>query len=91
MRSEKKVLKLKHPVMFGTEEISEIEIRKPVTGDLRKFPAEVKNLGQILDFAAHLTGLNAVQIDMLDLEDGMKLFEEIMGFLPDSLRTGVQP
>lgn len=91
MQPAKKVLKLKHPIMFGSEEIQEITIRKPVTGDLRKFPAEVKNLGQILDFASHITNLNAPQIDMLDLEDGMKLFEEIMSFLPDSLRTGVQP
>lgn len=83
-----KKIKLKHPIKYGQDEIFELELRKPKAGDLRKLPAEVKNLGQILDFAAQLAGQPPSVIDELELVDAMHLFEVIMDFLPSALKTG---
>lgn len=85
---ETKKMKLLEPVNQGSEEINHLEVRKPRAKDLRKFPTQSKNLGDMLDFAAHLCGQPPSVIDQLGLEDAMNLFEVIMDFLPDSLKIG---
>lgn len=85
---KEKSLKLVEPIIFGSETIEELKVRKPIAKDLRKFPAEAKNLGEMLDFAAHLCGQPAPIIDQLCLEDAVNLFEVISNFLPDGLKTG---
>ena len=86
MKSKK--FKLSEPVTHGSEEILELDVREPRAKDLRKFPAQAKTLGEMLDFAAHLCGQPPSVIDQLTLEDAMGLFEVIMDFLPDSLKIG---
>lgn len=86
-----KKFELSEPVRQGSEEITHLEIRKPRAKDLRKFPAQAKTLGEMLDFAAHLCGQPPSVIDQLSLEDAMGLFEVIMDFLPDSLKIGKNP
>lgn len=86
MKSKK--FELSEPVKHGSEEITYLEVREPRAKDLRKFPAQAKTLGEMLDFAAHLCGQPPSVIDQLSLVDAMNLFEVIMDFLPDSLKTG---
>lgn len=85
-----KILQLKEPVKQGSETITQLEVRNPRAKDLRKFPTQAKNLGEMLDFAGHLCAQPPSVIDELSLEDAMKLFEVIMSFLPDGLKTGPQ-
>jgi hypothetical protein len=82
------VFKLAEPVAQGSETISELSVREPRAKDLRKFPTQAKNLGEMLDFAAHLVAQPPSVIDQLCLADAMGLFEVIMSFLPDGLKTG---
>ena len=83
-----KILKLKEPVQFGSELISELTVKQIKAKDLRKFPTNSKTLGEMLDFAAHVCAQPPSVIDDLCLEDAMELFEVIMSFLPDGLKTG---
>lgn len=80
--------KLAEPIVYGSETISELEVRKPKAKDLRKFPSNSKTLGEMLDFAGGLCGQPPSVIDELSIEDALKLFEVIMNFLPDGLKTG---
>lgn len=81
-------LQLAEPIKYGSDTINELEVRKPKAKDLRKFPTNAKTLGEMLDFAGHLCGQAPSVIDELSIEDAMKLFEVIMNFLPDGLKTG---
>jgi len=85
---ETQKLKLAEPIKQGSVTIDELEVRKPKAKDLRKFPTNAKTLGEMLDFAAHLCAQPPSVIDELSIEDAMKVFEVIMSFLPDGLKTG---
>ena len=80
--------KLSEPVQVGSELISVLSVREPRAKDLRKFPTNAKTLGEMLDFAAHIVAQPPSVIDQLCLVDAMGLFEVIMNFLPDGLKTG---
>jgi hypothetical protein len=86
----KKRYDLKEPIQAGGEEITFLEMRKPIAKDLHKFPAQMKSLGEMLPFVAHLCAVPTSTIEQLGLEDTMNLVEVIMDFLPDSLKTGIQ-
>ena len=89
--SEKKAsettLKLKHPIEFGSETISELVVRRPKARDFRGLPAK-PTFGDILDMAGKLVGQPKAVIDDLDTEDLMPLMDMVGDFLPSSLTTG---
>lgn len=82
-------IKLIKPVIFGSDEIKELEFREPVAKDLRKLTGN-GGAGEILDLAARLCGQTPPMIDMLSIKDTKKVLALVSGFLADSQETGNQ-
>lgn len=82
-----RVLKLKEPIAWGSEVISELEVRKPRAKHVRNLPQEPK-AGDLLDLAAALCGQTPRVIDELSIEDMQALLEVVGGFLGSGPATG---
>lgn len=74
---------LKFPVSHGTEEVKELELRRPKGKDLRKLPAE-PSTSDVLNLGASLAGVTPSVVDEMDAEDVMALVEVVKGFLSPS-------
>ncbi|WVR18338.1 tail assembly chaperone protein [Bordetella phage PY223] len=88
-----KTLKLKKPIQYGSETISELQVHEPTAKDLRSMPLDMgkATLGMMLDVAANCARQAPSVIDMLSMEDTMALAEMIGDFLPGSPQTGPTP
>lgn len=84
---KEKKIKLKEPVDFGGEVITEVVVQKPKGKHLRQLPANPAT-GDMLDLAARLIGYPPPVIDEMGLEDIAALMEAVTDFLPASLQTG---
>jgi len=76
-------LHLEHPIPFGKQEtIEELTFREPRGKDYRAFPLQMEKLdiGQLLQFAAKITGRTDRQIDELGGADVMRVVEVASGF-----------
>lgn len=81
-------LTLKTPLTHGEETIKELNIRKPVAKDLRRFElSDLNKFSKIQELTAILCGLPVSVLDNLDLEDLVNCAREISSFLPNSLET----
>lgn len=80
-------IKLKHPIEWGSETVSELTLRRPKAKDLRKFPAEPTQ-GDILDLAGALAGREKSFMDELDISDLSAVNKAVAGFLSGSPATG---
>lgn len=79
---------LKTPLFHGEEKIQELNLRKPVAKDLRKF--ELSDLGKfykIQELSALLCGLPISVLDNLEMEDLVQCARVISGFLPSFQET----
>lgn len=88
--NEKKTLKLKSPIQWGSETITELVISKPKAKNIRGLPQEPKT-GDLLDLAASLCAQPPRMIDELDIEDVTALMEIIGSFLSPGRQTGGNP
>lgn len=88
--SEPKVIKLKEPIQFGSETITELRLRKPKAKDFRPM-GEKRTLGEILDLAGRLCGQPKAVIDELSVEDMWEVSKTIEGFMPAGLEAGSEP
>jgi hypothetical protein len=82
-------LKLKESIQQGTEQISELLVRKPKAKDIRKLPADPKT-GDILDLAGRLCGQPPSVIDELCMEDTMELLDIVGNFIQPGQKTGAK-
>jgi hypothetical protein len=80
-------VKLKEPVQFGTELVSELTFRKPKGKDFRRFPAS-PTMGDILDLVGTLSGQPKAVIDELGVEDLAEVSAVVEGFIPGGRATG---
>lgn len=90
MNSEKvssKKLKLSEPIQWGSELISELEVKRPKAKHVRGLPQDPK-AGDLLDLAAALCGQTPRVIDELCIEDMNRLLEVVGSFLSSSRETG---
>ena len=78
---------LSEPVEFGEETVEEITLRRPKGKDLRKLPSEM-DVGAMMDFAGRLSGREPSFMDLLDIDDVLKITEEVEGFLDSGRKTG---
>lgn len=70
---------LKKPVLFGSETIHSIELRKITVKDLRRMPLDIKTYDQILTLVGSLiTSCSSVVLDQLTLEDVAPLINYTM-------------
>lgn len=87
MEPTTKRLKLKEPIEFGSETITELVIRKPKAKDFRRMPAELK-MGDMLDLLGTLCGQPKAVIDELCVEDMNAANEIVAGFMGRGPETG---
>ncbi len=83
-----KTITLLHPVQFGDQTITTLDIRKPKARDFRALGNLDKPFAMMLDLAAQLTALPASVLDDLDAEDLGPLVEVMSGFLGGFQGTG---
>jgi hypothetical protein len=85
--AEPVVVKLKEPIAFGSETITELRLRKPKAKDFRRMPM-TPGVGDLLDLAGQLSAQPKPVIDELGAEDLMEVLECVGGFFPGGLGTG---
>lgn len=83
-----KTITLQHPVQFGEETISVLELRNAKARDFRSLKSLDKPFAMMLDLAAELSGIPASVLDEIDAEDFPQLMEVMSGFLAGFQGTG---
>lgn len=83
------VIKLREPITFGSETISELRVRPPKAKDIRTLPAK-PTTGDILNLAGRLCGLTPPQIDEMGMADTSELLEVVGNFMQPGLQTGTR-
>jgi hypothetical protein len=79
---KKTTFKLKNPVSYLDETITELTLRPIVARDLRAFPVGgAMSFGDFLDIAGNLAGQPKSMVDRLSGEDAMSLVSKISAFL----------
>lgn len=84
-------IKLKVPIQFGTQTISELTFRKPKAKDFRRLPAGPASMGDILDLVGQLTAQPKAVIDELDVDDMSEVCGMVESFMPSGPATGPKP
>lgn len=91
---DKITIKLKTPIQFGREEISELNIRRPIGRDLMGLEIKFSPDSLILDaktlfaLVGKLTNIPPNVLAQMDTSDTFVLSMEMQGFLLDGLQTG---
>ena len=80
-------VKLKDPIPFGSETITELTLREPLAKDFRRMPLN-PNTGDLLDFAGQLAAQPKAVIDQLRRRDMQAVLEVVGGFFDDGPATG---
>lgn len=84
-------LKLRYPVQFGSETISELVLNRPTVLQQRRLQVGVQlTFGDYVDVAALLCKRDVAALNLLDVEDGNRLVLAVSFFLSRGLPTGGQ-
>ena len=85
-------LKLKHPVVSGSETVTELKFKKATMGDLGdlKIGSEM-SMKSLYPVAAKLSGQPLHIIEGLDPEDGMEVLDHLGKLLPSGRQTSNTP
>jgi hypothetical protein len=83
-------IKLKVPIRFGTENISELTFVDPKAKHFRDLPLEPK-VGDLLDVASKLTGQPPSVLGELDPADLGEVLSHVGKSVEGGLATGVPP
>ncbi len=80
-------LKLKYPITWGSEIITELRFRKMRFVDMKAISGkgETEAMGILV---SRLTGMTPPFVDELDIADALGASEIIMGFMPKSREAG---
>ena len=78
---------LMEPVVVGTETVSEIQLRKPKTKDLRTLGATL-TVNELLNFAQLLSNQSKFVFDEMCLQDGQKVLEIVSVFFQSGPQAG---
>lgn len=80
-------LELVEPIQFGSERITELEIRRPKGKDIRALKGD-SSMGDTLDLLGKLCGQPKAVIDELDVVDVQRAGEIVAGFYESGPKTG---
>jgi len=80
-------VKLKKPIAFGSETISELTFREPKALDMRMLPLK-PTTGDILDLATRLAGQLPSTMNDLSMEDYQQVMGVVGGFFTSGQETG---
>ena len=83
-------VKLREPIPFGSETITELTLRKPKAKDFRRMPMS-PGIGDLLDLAGQLSAQPKAVIDELGPEDMQEVLERVGDFFPSGRGTGPTP
>lgn len=90
-----KIVKLRHPVEFGSETIAELRFRRGRLGDLKGIAlpsdAAAVRVDDLILLASRLSGQAPAVIERLDEEDSGEVLTLALGFIGRSLSTGPTP
>ncbi len=78
---------LQTPIKFGSETITELNLRKPKAKDFRSFPAGATTMGDILTLVGQLSGQPDTVIDELSIED-MGAVSRVIASFTEGQETG---
>lgn len=84
----KHVYKLKKPLEWGSETITELSFKEPCIGDIKFMKLDSITLDDILKLASKLSAQSQEIINRLSIEDGMGVAELLGNFLNPSQKTG---
>ena len=87
MDTKKEIYKLKQPLEWGSETITELEFKVPTIGDIKFMKLDSLTLDDILKLASKLSLQSQNLIDRLSIEDGMGVAELLGNFLNPSQKT----
>lgn len=88
MNTEQKVYKLKKPIEWGEETITQLEFKVPTIGDIKFMKLTDPTLDDILKLGSKLSGQPQKMIEALSIADGMAVAELLGNFLGASQKTG---
>lgn len=88
--SEPTTIKLRTPIVFGSNTIEELTLRRPKAKDFRSLPMEPR-FGDILDLAGRLCAQPKAVMDELDVEDLDEVMNIVGDFVPGGRGTGPTP
>lgn len=99
MSEKKQILKssktekyiLQYPVTFGSDIVTELEIRRPKAKDIRGLKASTTGefeFNELLKIVANITDQPDPLIGELDIDDTMALVEKVSSFLAGGQETG---
>ena len=80
--------KLRYPVRFGSDTVSELEVRRPKGKDLRFAMGQKNDADGAFSLFARLTGQTPSFFDEMDGEDIQEVTKIIEGFLGNTRKTG---
>jgi hypothetical protein len=81
------IVKLAFPIENGTEKVVQLEIRKPLAGDLRGMGRDM-GMDEMMTLASRCSGYPPSVIEKLDLSDFQKVAEVLGNFMEAGLQTG---
>lgn len=79
------------PVTFGSDVVTELEIRRPKAKDIKQLKASANGefeFKELLKIIANITDQPDPFIDELDIDDAMALVEKVSSFLAGGPATG---
>jgi len=80
-------IKLTTPIQYGTETISELELRPPKAKDMRGLPLKM-GMDDMLTLASRCTAQPPSVIDELSFDDVTAVMEAIGNFIGRGRKTG---
>jgi hypothetical protein len=90
--AEPVAVRLRVPIQFGSETITELTIRPPTGKDFRKLLTQTGyELDTVLTLAGRLSGQPDAVIDRLGGDDLAEVFAIVSGFMPAGPATGSTP
>lgn len=82
------VLKLKHPIQYGSQVIGEIRYRRPRAKDLKRIRPENMETGDLINLFAAMSEYDEPTIDEMDAEDALVAIQLVGSFLANGQETG---
>ncbi len=84
-----RVVKLQHPIQFGSERITSLEFRRGRMGDIKGMKlGDTVATEQLVLLASRLSGQPTNVIEMLDVEDAGEVMEIALDFFAKCLAGG---
>lgn len=83
-------VRLTYPILAHGQEVTELALRRPTAGDMRKF-GDLQPFAMITALIAPCASIPPSSVDQLDAADLGKVSEVIGGFLGSGPQTGPKP